>query len=71
MDILDEKRMLIEAVDAKIIQFQDLKQKLIDEHNAEVMRRQQAAAAAQQPQTPAEESPAEVDAKEEKKETKK
>ena len=71
MDILDEKRMLIEAVDAKIIQFQDLKQKLIDEHNAEVMRRQQAAVAAQQPQTPAEESPAEVEAKEEKKETKK
>lgn len=42
MDILLEKRTLIDAIDCKISQLEDIKAKLVNEHNEELMRRQQA-----------------------------
>lgn len=41
MDELLEKRILIDAVDCKISQLEELKAKLVNEHNTELMRRQQ------------------------------
>lgn len=43
MDPLDEQMMLIQACDAKIEQYNVLKNKLIEAYNAEVIRRQELA----------------------------
>lgn len=48
MDILAEKLVLIDAIDCKINQLEQLKAQLINEHNDEVKRRQQVAAEKQQ-----------------------
>lgn len=43
MDSLEEQMMLIQACDAKIEQYNVLKNKLIEAYNAEVIRRQELA----------------------------
>ena len=50
MDILEEKRILVESIELKQRQLEELKQKLIDEYNAEVIRRQEETKKAQEAQ---------------------
>lgn len=50
MDILEEKRILVESIELKQRQLEELKQKLVNEYNAEVIRRQEEAKKAQEAQ---------------------